>query len=407
MQKKKPSSVNRRDFLKAAGTVAAFTIVPAAAVRGTHANATVQLGVIGCGGRGNFIADLFAENGSARVVAVHDYFRDRVDAIGEKMQVGEGRRFTGLDGYRKLLDSNVDAVAIESPPYFHPEQVVAALGAGKHVFLAKPVAVDVPGCDAITAAAAKVKSKLSVLVDFQTRADEFYIGAYQRIVDGMIGKPVCGQAYYHDGRLGAQAKPGTPMARLRNWVFDIALSGDIIVEQNIHVLDVANWYLRNHPVMAVGTAGRKVRTEVGDTNDHYVVTYTYPDDVLLDFSSSQFLYGFADLCCRIYGSLGTADTHYGGQVQVRAKTGGYAGGLTREIYRQGAATNIRNFCDAIAAGKAVNNVEESAKSTLTSILGRIAARERRPVTWDEMIKANERLDAKLELPGDGAEWRGA
>jgi predicted dehydrogenase len=327
--------------------------------------------------------------------------------MGQKLQVGNARRYTGLDGYKQLLESNVDAVAIESPPYFHPEQVVNALSANKHVYLAKPVAVDVPGCNAITQAAARVKDKLSVLVDFQTRVDEFYQGAYQRIVDGMIGNSVCGQAYYHDSRLGVQAEPGTPMARLRNWVFDIALSGDIIVEQNIHVLDVANWFLRGHPTEAVGTAGRKVRTDVGDCNDHYVVTYTYPGDVVLDFSSSQFLYGFSDLCCRIYGSLGTADTHYGGPVQIRAKTGGYNPGATKTIYRSGALTNIKNFCEAIAAGKTLNNADESANSTLTSILGRIAALEQLPVTWDEMMKANAKLDAKLDLPDDGPNWRGA
>ena len=402
------TNLNRRTFLKtAAATTAAFTIVPAATVRGTHANSTLQLGVIGCGGRGNFIADLFHENGGARVVAVHDYFRDRADTMGEKLQVGNSRRFTGLDGYKAMLESNVDAVAIESPPYFHPQQVVDALAANKHVYLAKPIAVDVPGCNAITKAAAKVKDKLCVLVDFQTRADEFYQGAFQRIVDGMIGNPVCGQAYYHAERLGIQAKPGTPMARLRNWVFDIALSGDIIVEQNIHVLDVANWFLRGHPTKAVGTAGRKARVDVGDCNDHYVVTYTYPNDVVLDFSSTQFLFGFNDLCCRIYGSLGTADTHYGGPVTIRAKTGGYNPGTTQTIYKSGALTNIKNFCEAIAAGKTVNNIDESANSTLTSILGRIAAREKRPVTWDEMLKANEELDAKLDLPKDGADWRGA
>jgi myo-inositol 2-dehydrogenase/D-chiro-inositol 1-dehydrogenase len=255
-------------------------------------------------------------------------------------------------------------------------------------------------------AAAKAAGKLSCWVDFQTRANEFYQGAYQKICEGMIGKPVCGQAYYFAGRLGVQAKQGTPMARLRNWVFDIALSGDIIVEQNIHALDVACWFLRGRPVKAQGTGGRKARTDVGDCWDHFVVTYWFPDNVLLDFSSGQFTHGYDDICCRIYGDLGTVDSHYGGNVNIRAKTGGYRGGQTGDIYKAGAVANIRKFAESIANSKPINNAEESANSTMTAILGRIAAYTGKTVTWDEMVKANEKLDAKLDLPANGPEWQG-
>jgi predicted dehydrogenase len=206
------------------------------------------------------------------------------------------------------------------------------------------------------------------------------------------------------------------MARLRNWVFDIALSGDIIVEQNIHALDVACWFLQGHPVKAMGTGGRKARTDVGDCWDHFVVTYWFParqgdavaspDDVLLDFSSGQFTQRFDDICCRIYGTLGTFDSHYGGNVNILAKTGGYRGGQTSGIYKEGAVANIKRFADAVLAAKPIHNIEDSANSTLTAILGRTAAYEGRTVTWDEMIKANKKLDAKLNLPADGPEWKG-
>jgi len=399
--------MGRRAFLAAgAAGAAGLAIVRPEAVRGAEANSKIELGVVGCGGRGRWIAKLFAEDGRYHVAALADYFLDRVTAAGDELGVPADRRHTGLDGPKALLAGKVDAVAIESPPYFHPEQAVAALAAGKHVYLAKPIAVDVPGCLAIVGAAEKAAGRLSVLVDFQTRANEFYLGAYQRICEGLIGKPVSGQANYFCGRLGMQARPGTPMARLRNWVFDIALSGDIIVEQNIHALDVANWFLRGRPVKAYGTGGRKARTDVGDCWDHFVVTYWYPDDVLLDFSSGQFVEGYSDIGCRIYGTLGTVDSHYGGLVNIRAKTGGYRGGQTGGIYKEGAQANIKMFAEAVLTGKALNNARESADSTLTSILGRIAAYENRVVTWDEMIKANARLDAKLDLPADGPQWRG-
>jgi myo-inositol 2-dehydrogenase/D-chiro-inositol 1-dehydrogenase len=405
MTQSKAGSMDRRGFLKTAAGAAGLVILAPGSVRGFEANSKIQLGVIGCGGRGKWVTDLFVGDGRYQIAALADYFKDRVTEAGERYSVPAERRHTGLDAYKQLLQGKVDAVAVESPPYFHPEQAVAALEAGKHVYLAKPIAVDAPGALAI-AAAAKAKDKLSCLVDFQTRANEFYKGAFEKIKEGLIGKAVCGQAYYYAGRLGMQAKPGTPQARLRNWVFDIALSGDIIVEQNIHALDVANWFLQGHPVKAVGTGGRKARTDVGDCWDHFVVTYWYPDDVLLDFSSGQFTQRYDDICCRVYGTLGTFDSHYGGLVNILAKTGGYRGGQTGGIYKEGAQANIKTFADALLASKPVNNSEESANSTMTAVLGRIAAYTGKTVTWDEMIKAGEKLDPKLNLPADGPEWKG-
>jgi predicted dehydrogenase len=398
--------MDRRGFLKSAAGAAGLVILAPASVRGFKANSRIQLGLIGCGGRGKWIAGLFNEDGHYQVAAVADYFKDRATEAGEKCAVPAERRFTGLDGYKQLLQGKVDAVAIISPPYFHPEQAVAGLEAGKHVYLAKPIAVDAPGAQAIAAAAAKTKDKLTCLVDFQTRANEFYKGAFEKVKEGLIGKPVCAQAYYYAGRLGLHAKPGTEQARLRNWVFDIALSGDIIVEQNVHALDVANWFLQGHPVKAVGAGGRKARTDVGDCWDHFVVTYWYPDDVLLDFSSGQFTQRYDDICCRVYGTLGTFDSHYGGLVNILAKTGGYRGGQTGAIYKEGAQANIKAFAEALLAGKPVCNAEESANSTMTAVLGRIAAYTGKTVTWDEMIKAGEKLDPKLNLPADGPEWKG-
>jgi len=406
MSQTNTNEVGRRDFLKAAAVTTGLTMVSASAVRSAEANSKIQIGLIGCGGRGKWIGDLFQQSANAKVTAVYDYFKDRADAAGEQLKVDANKRFTGIDGYKALLQSGVDAVAVESPPYFHPEHAVAAIEAGKHVYLAKPIAVDVPGCMAIVNAAKKVQGKLSVLVDFQTRVNEFYMGAAQRIREGMIGKPVSGQVYYIAGRLGKQAEGQTQMARLRNWVFDKALSGDIIVEQNIHVLDVANWFLNGHPVKANGTGGRKARVDVGDCWDHFLVQYYYPDDVLMDFCSAQYTQRYDDLCCRIFGTMGTVDSHYGGNVNILAKTGGYRGGNTGPIYQEGAVTNIKNFCASIANNKYLDNSEESANSNLTAILGRIAAYEGRMVTWNEMMQANTKLDAKLDLPANGSEWRG-
>ena len=398
----KDQRLNRRGFLKQSASTAGVMLVAAESARGAEANSKLQIGVIGCGGRGPWIGNLFQQNSNTKVVALHDYFEDQVQSAAQRLEVDAGGLYTGIDGYKELLArEDIDAVAIISPPYFHPDQAVAALEAGKHVYLAKPIAVDVPGCMAIVEAANKHQEKLTTLVDFQTRNNEFYREAAKRVHEGMIGTPVCGQTFYHTGRLGIKTPPGTEVARMRNWVFDKALSGDIIVEQNIHVLDVANWLLQGHPIQAVGTGGRKARIDVGDCWDHFIVTYRYANDVVMDFSSTQFNVGFDDLCTRIFGVEGTVETHYGGEVYIKDKKGGWAGGSTSTIYQDGAINNIKDFCAGIEGGTMINNAQESANSTMTSILGRMAAYEGRPVTWDEMVSKNEKLDANLILPADG------
>jgi predicted dehydrogenase len=185
-------------------------------------------------------------------------------------------------------------------------------------------------------------------------------------------------------------------ARLRNWVFDKILSGDVIVEQNIHVLDVANWYLKGHPVKAMGTGGRKARVDVGDCWDHFLVNFWYPDGVKVDFSSAQFTRGYDDLCTRVYGSKGTVDSHYGGAVRITGNTP-WQGAEKDNTGRIGAIENVKNFVESIGTRRYLNNVEVSVESNLTAILGRMAAYREGAVTWDEMMAADERLMVDLRL----------
>jgi myo-inositol 2-dehydrogenase/D-chiro-inositol 1-dehydrogenase len=386
---------NRRTFLQAAG---GLLILKPETVFGSQANSAIEIGIIGCGGRGNFIGGFFVEYTGARVAALHDPFQDRLEATQQKLRASGARLYRGLEGYRELVQSRLDAVAVMSPPYFHPEQVASAIDAGKHIFLAKPVAVDVPGCQSIAASGARAKGKVSFLVDFQTRAQPVFQEAAARVHRGEIGTPVLVHVYYHAGRLRPQAKPGMPAdeARLRNWVFDKALSGDIIVEQNVHVLDVANWYVQAHPLKAIGTGGRKARVDVGDCWDHFVVSYWYPNDVKAGFSSAQFLRGYNDLCIRLYGSAGTVDSHYNGAVNI---TGDHPwkGSERDDTFRQGAITNVKNFVESIRSGKFLDNAEESVQSTLTAVLGRMASYQERAVTWDEMMRSKQKLSANLKL----------
>ncbi len=383
----------RRRFLASAGGV---LLLKPQTVFGTQANTALEVGIIGCGGRGIYVGGFFMEYAGARIVALADAFRDRAELLVQKLQLDSPRVHIGLNAYRELVNSKLDAVVIESPPYFHPEHAAGAVAAGKHVFLAKPVAVDVPGCLSIKASGEKAKGKRSFVVDFQTRAQPVFQEAARRVHEGAIGTLVMGHVYYHTGRLRRQDKPGMSAAeaRLRNWTFDKVLSGDVIVEQHIHVLDVSNWYAGAHPLKAFGTGGRKARVDVGDCWDHFVAAYWYPNDIRVDFSSNQFLKGFHDMCIRFYGTAGTVDSHYGGAVRITGDNP-WPGIEKDDTFRAGAVANVKSFAESVRTGRLLNNVAESVESNLTSILGRMAAYGERLVTWEEMLRSEEKLEANL------------
>ncbi|MGE5296674.1 MAG: Gfo/Idh/MocA family protein [Solirubrobacterales bacterium] len=396
--------LSRRSFMAATGAaVATFAVVKPALVRGSAANSTINLGMIGCGGRGTWIAKLFKEHGGYNVAAAYDYFQDRVDDLGNQLGVPQANRFTGLKGYLKLLDK-VDAVAIISPPYFHPEQAAAGVEAGKHVYVAKPIAVDVPGCLSIGDSGKKAAAKKrAFLVDFQTRVDPFYMEALRRIhEEKALGDFTFGEATYHAGDPFTgkyqfwKDKEASAEARLRAWGLDRVLSGDIITEQNIHTLDVMNWIMGVPPLWAVGTGGRKYRP-AGTCYDTFSCLFQYPNNVGITFSSRQSEgYGTQEgIRNRMFGTQGILETEYGGQVLIRGKNF-YRGGSSPGIYQDGAVANIKAFHENITTGKFDNpTVAPSVQSNLITILGRTAAYETRMVTWDEMLKKNEKLEIDL------------
>ncbi|MGD0697164.1 MAG: Gfo/Idh/MocA family oxidoreductase [Terriglobia bacterium] len=406
MQNSKSNSIpnlSRREFLAGTGAAAvSINLMRPETVSGTEANSKIAIGLIGCGGRGTWIADLFLQHGGYQVVAAADYFRDRVDAFGEKFRVEPARRFTGLSGYKKVLDSKVDAVVIESPPYFHPEQAAAGVDAGVHVYLAKPIAVDVPGCQSIAASSEKAAAaRRCFLVDFQTRTEPLYQEAVKRAQSGDIGRLICGEAAYFAGSPWVKpieylrANPQDPERRLRAWGVDRVFSGDVITEQNIHSIDVATWILDHHPLSAVGTGGLNSRTE-GTCWDHFSVIYRFPDNVLVSFCSKQFGSGYDDILCRVYGTDGDVETHYQGEVNIKGKSP-YEGGKCPTLYRDGAVRNIATFYENVVKGDFSNpTVAPSVRSNLTTILGRTAAYKNSEVTWDEMMSAGEKWELKTE-----------
>jgi predicted dehydrogenase len=383
---------SRRGFLAGAAAVGLAVVRPEL-VTGAEANSRITLGLIGCGGRGNWIADLFNQHGGYQFVAAADYFADRSEGTARRLKVPVNRAFSGLSAYRRLLDAKPDAIVIESPPYFHPEQALAGVDADCHVYCAKPIAVDVPGCLTIAEAGRKgTANKRCVLVDFQTRANEFYQETVRLVQAGDIGPIVSGEAVYYTGSTWGGGDLSTPENRLRLWGADRILSGDIITEQNIHALDVATWFVGADPVKAYGSCGTGGRGDNRTCNDHFAAVFTFPKNLIVTFTSKQYGTGIEDIGCWMFGPKGTADTHYFGIVRIVGEKS-YKGGRLGNLYTDGAVKNIADFHAQIIKGDCTNaTVAPSVRSNLTTILGRTAAYKKAEVTWDEMMKTAERYE---------------
>jgi len=394
-------NLNRRRFIAGTGATLGLTLLTPSLAFGAESGPQLNIGLIGCGGRGKWIANLFRKHGGYNLMAVADYFPDRADLAGDEFGVPAARRFTGLSGYKRLLEQKLDAVVIQSPPYFHPEQATAAVDAGKHVYLAKPVAVDVPGCQSIAASGERASGKqLCFLVDFQMPTLPLFQEAVELIKQGGLGTIVSAEASYQTGPVGEavdrerRTEPANAALRLRAWVTDRMLSGDVIVEQNIHAIDMACRLLDAAPLRAQGNGG-KTRDFVGDCWDHFSVRFDFPQNISTTFSSKQVGFGFEDIMCRVYGAKGTADLHYFDRSLIKTKEYGNSA-TPPNLYTSGAEANIAAFHAAVNKHDFANlTVGLGVRSNLTAILGRTAAYRGGVVTWEEMLRENETFKAEL------------
>src|ERR1035438_7406363 len=389
--------IPRRAFLASAATATAITVLKPSLVFGAEANSVLDIGLLGCGGRGGWIAKLFADSGKYRFVACADYFQDKADAVGNAHKIDPSRRYTGLSAYKRLLEGKLDAVVIETPPYFHPIHAAAAVDAGKHVYLAKPIAVDAPGCHTIAAAGQRATAKKQVfLVDFQTRADASFRDAVGQVHKGAIGSPVMAEAWYPWSGGGRGSPPTTPEEQLRSWYYVLPLSGDFIVEQSIHSLDLATWIINADPIRARGTGGHKVRP-ANSIYDHFAVTYSFPGDLTLAFTCIQSIPMVKDeIRARVFGADGFIDADYYTGVLLRGKETAVRGEVG-DLYTSGAVDNIAAFHQAVTRGDCSNaTVPASVRSNLTAILGREAAYRRTELTLKALVKEGQRLEPNLK-----------
>ena len=418
--------LNRRKFIGAAAAATGLMFLKPELVRGTTANSTVRVGLLGCGGRGTEDATNLLDTGGARIVALADLFQDQLDAACinfDKLQQAKGysaidasQLFVGPNAFHEIAASKeVDAVVVATPPYFHPRHLEAVVAAGKHVYLEKPVAVDVPGAKKVIDIGKRAEGKLSLDVGFQIRDCPPFVEMVRRIHAGALGKIACGEAYYLTGYIDRPAWPNASPAerRLRNWLYDRALSGDIIVEQNIHVIDICNWVLQAHPLKASATGSRLSRpANDGDCYGNYNVVFQYPDGVDVTFSSTQFAKGWWDVSERFFGTKGTSLSPYRGPLgiwgdepwQWEASTqtahddaGFSATGKFTSNLELADPEKKKAFVASITGGQFHNQAAKGAESALSCMMARTAAYTGREVTWDELMKSTEVFDPKIDL----------
>lgn len=392
--------MTRRRFIAGAGAAMSLAVVAPDAVAGTAANARIKAGVIGLGNRGRMIAGMLQKHGGYEITAVADYFERVADAAGEELNVPKAHRFSGLSGYKKLIADDVEAVFMETPPYCFGEHVEAAVEAGRHVYIAKPLGCDVPGCLRIRKAAQKATAQNKVfLCDFQTRTDSFFIEGIKRVQNGAIGEIGMISSEYNDEAFADPPLTETVESRLQHliWVNDNALGGSYLVNAGIHAVDVALWIAGQMPVSATG-ASRLVRADAhGDSHDVYSLTYEFANGLILNHRGEHLKNRFEFRCdCFAQGRDGYLETGYTTRVRILGNRTGYRGGDVVNLYPAGAERNIDAFHQCVTEGLYDNpTVEPSINATLATILGREAARRHTKLTLDDVIKENRRLEPDL------------
>jgi predicted dehydrogenase len=416
--------ISRRRFLGAAAATAAGAMFETSgAARGSAADSPLRLGILGCGGRGTEVGTSFVDNTNTRVAALADLFADQLERgrkhFDEHQQakgyaaIDPSQLFRGPTAYQQIAASReVDFILITTPPYFHPLHLETVVAAGKHVYCEKPVAVDVPGAKRVIGIGEKAQGKLSLEVGFQIRKAPPYVELVKRIHEGALGKIGCGLGYYYCGHLDRPEWPDASPEekRLRNWVWDRILSGDIIVEQNIHIIDVMNWTLEGHPEYAVGSGGRKLRTDFGNCWDNFNLVFTYPDQVQVSFGSTQFDSPAFDAATRFFGTKGSSEAHYDHRVSIAGAEPWDAGlgpgegsgqfsasGKFKGALDQADAEKQKGFVESVTGGQFHNQAAQGAESALSAMLGRTAAYTGKLVTWDELMKSEEVFEPGIDI----------
>ena len=402
-------ALSRRNFCRTAALATGGLMTSPLAISAmgrVHENNTLRLAVVGCGGRGAGAA-VQALNADPQVelVAMADAFIDRLEGSlaaitehfgGEKtIHVPEERRFVGFDAYRKAIDL-ADVVILATPPGFRPVHFSYAIDQGKHVFMEKPVATDAPGVRKVLAAAKRAKAqRLNVVVGLQRHYENKYLALHRQVKDGAIGQIRSGQVYWNDAGVWVRKRqPGQSEMeyQMRNWYYFNWLCGDHILEQHIHNIDVANWFIGGYPVSAQGMGGREVRKgpDHGEIFDHHFVEFTYANGAVIASQCRHQSGTYARVDEVFQGTKGSLVT---GKAEIRDLDGSVTFSHpdtdwgTENPYQ---IEHDRLFA-AIRNGDVISDAENGARSTLTAIMGRMATYSGKVITWDDAMNAQQQL----------------
>ncbi|HEU0119727.1 MAG TPA: Gfo/Idh/MocA family oxidoreductase [Bryobacteraceae bacterium] len=366
-------------------SVVAGSLATALFSRADAANDAMTVGVIGTGNRGTFVAAMLARHTPARVAALCDVVPEHMEHA--RKEIGADRP-TLYSDYQKLLASDVDAVLIATPVFLHAEHFEAAVRSGKHIYMEKPASLDVEGCKRIMRASDAADRKLNITFGFQRRYGHVYQKAKLLADTGAIGRIHLGFARFikSEGlsRSGERTpEPVTEKEKIANWGDWKNLSGDLIVENNVHSIDVLNWFLGGRPASAIGSGGATV-SKRGDTRDHNFVAFEYANGVQGQLSGTTLASpGYREVVEQFFGPKGTIETSENHWRHFRGPKDETVERSPRNI----TIDSVAAFVQRIREGRPENTGVRGAESTLTAILGRMAMDFRREVTWEEMMKA--------------------
>ena len=405
------SGLTRRQFFKnatfATGGGLLLGSLPVGASAYAAGNETLRVGVVGCGGRGTGAANqaLQADDG-VKIVALADAFRNNVDNCYEnlsnrwgesgRLDVPEEHKFDGFDAYKHVIDLS-DVVLLCATPGFRPKHFEYAIEQGKHVFMEKPVATDAAGVHRVLEAGKRAKEKnLNVVVGLQRRYQNNYREIVERVHNGELGKIISGQVYWNSAGVWVRERQPDQSEmeyQMRNWYYFNWLCGDHILEQHIHQIDVANWFIGAYPESAQGMGGREVRTgpDHGHIYDHHFVEFTYPDGQVI-----------ASQCRHQPNTMSRVDEVFQTLEGTIYVNGGDTGQLTtwngNRLYEHDGEEDPNPYQQehdelfaSIRSGEVISDTEFGAKATLTAIMGRMATYTGQVISWEDAMNSKEVL----------------
>ena len=406
---KNSKQTNRRNFIKKTTLVTTgimSTALPVKSFANVLDNKKLKLALVGCGGRGSgAVVNALSADDQVELVSMSDIFQDKLDSSlkaitdhfdgRKKIKVKDKNKFIGFNSYKKAIDE-ADVVILTTPPGFRPYHFEYAINHNKHVFMEKPLATDPVGVRKVLEMARVAKEKkLSVVVGLQRHYEKKYTTLHNMITQGNIGKITSGQVYWNDGGVWVnqrQVGQSELEYQMRNWYYFNWICGDHILEQHIHNIDVANWFIGSYPKSAQGMGGRQTRTgkEYGEIFDHHYVEFNYNSGAVIS-SQCRHQKGCDSRIDEVFqGTKGSVELGKGVITDIRGK----------ELYRYPSVLGQEanpyqvehdEFFKSIRSNDIISDAENGAKSTLSAIMGRMATYSGKTVTWDEVLNSDHQI----------------